>query len=107
MKHEEILAAARREKSKGKEFENKTSLRSGIIGMLISLIVGGGLFIIEYCYKGSLNWGFLAIIFAGNSVDRLYEGIKTRKGWLIVWGVVLVLLAIITILAFVNQMVTA
>jgi hypothetical protein len=40
MKNKDILMAAQKEKSKGKEFENKQSVKSSLIGSLIALLVG-------------------------------------------------------------------
>ena len=106
MRNEDILAAARNEK-RGKEFENKASLKSGLLGSFVALVVGAILFVAEYATKGTYNWGFLAIVFAGGCADSLYEGIKTRKVWLIIAGVVSGLLALFTVLAFISQMVAA
>ena len=106
MNKEDILAAARNEK-KGKEYEYKASLKSGLLGTLVALVVGAVLFFSEYSMKGTYNWGFLAIVFAGGCADWLYEGIKTRKVWQIIGGAVIGLVALITILAFFSQMVAA
>lgn len=44
MNNEKILEAARKNKNRGKEFEQKESTRSSLLGTLVALLVGIGLF---------------------------------------------------------------
>lgn len=105
MDNEKILAAARKNKNRGKEYENKESTRSGIMGTLMALIVGTGLFLIEYFVMNSVNVGMIAVGMTACGVQSLYEGIKLRKNYLTVIGVVQSIIAIISIIVFIVQVV--
>lgn len=107
MKNKDILMAAQKEKSKGKEFENKQSVKSNLIGSLIALLVGIMLFLLEYFINSSVNIGLIAVGLTAAAVQSLFEGIKNRKVHMIIIGVVEALVTLFAILAFVSQLVTA
>ena len=107
MEKDKILAAARNEKHRGKEFENKETTRSGLLGSAIALLVGIVLFLLEYFVKDSVNVGLLAVGMTAVSVDSLYEGIKLKRHYKTAFGVAQVLLAIFFIMAFVAKVVVA
>ncbi len=106
MKNEDILEAARKEKDKGNEYENKVFIKSGLLGAAVALFIGIILFLIEYYVKGTYNWGFMLIVFAGHCADLLFQGIKTRKGWRIILGAICGIIALLLTFAFACQMVT-
>ena len=105
MNNEKILEAARKNKNRGKEFEQKESTRSSLLGTLVALLVGIGLFLLEYFVNNSVNIGFIAIGMTASGVQSLYEGLKVKRHYLTVLGAVQTLIAIIAILAFVGQVV--
>lgn len=105
MNNEKILEAARKNKNRGKEFEQKESTRSSLLGILVALLVGIGLFLLEYFVNNSVNIGFIAIGMTASGVQSLYEGLKVKRHYLTVLGAVQTLIAIIAILAFVGQVV--
>lgn len=105
MDKDKILAAARSEKHRGKEFENKETTRSGLLGSAIALLVGVALFLLEYFLKGSINVGLIAVGMSAVGVDSLYEGIKLRRHYKTAFGVAQILLAILFILAFLVKVV--
>ena len=100
-----ILAAARNEKHKGKEFENKESARSGLLSSAIALIVGIGLFLLEYFVRDSVNIGLIAVGMTACGVDYLYTGVKLKQHYKTVIGSVQLLVAILFILFFVAKVV--
>ena len=100
-----ILAMAQNDKYRGKEFENKKTTRSGLLGSAIALFVGAALFLLEYFLKGSINVGLIAVGMTAVGVDSLYEGIKLRRHYKTAFGVAQILLAILFILAFVAKVV--
>ena len=55
MNNEKILEAARKNKNRGKKFEQKESTRSNLLGTLVALLVGMGLFLLEYFVDNSVN----------------------------------------------------
>ena len=107
MNNEKILEAARKNKSRGREYENKESTRSSLLGVLIALLVGIGLFLLEYLINDTVNVGFIAIGMTASGVQSLYEGIKLKKWYLVICGIVQTLIAVMAILLFVGQVVLA
>ena len=105
MNNEKILEAARKNKNRGKEFEQKESTRSSLLGTLVALLVGIGLFLLEYFINDTVNIGFIAVGMTASGVQSLYEGLKVRKLSLTVIGAIQTLIALIAILAFVGQVV--
>ena len=106
MKNEEILLAAQKGKNRGREFENKASVKSNLLGSLMALLVGTLLFMLEYCIKDSVNVGLIAVGMTASGTQSLFEGIKVKKSYLIIIGVVQLLIALFLILVFVSKLVT-
>ena len=75
------------------------------MGTLAALLVGIGLFLLEYFVNNSVNIGFIAVGMTASGVQSLYEGITVRKPYLTVLGAIQTLIALIAILAFVGQVV--
>ena len=107
MDKEKILAAARNDKRRGQEYENKESIRGSLLGELITLIIGVGLFLLEYYVKNSINFGLIAVVFTASGVDALYEGIRLKKHHLTMIGSLMSLGAVVAILFFLRQVVLA
>ena len=106
MDKDKILAAARNEKHKGKEFENKESARSGLLSSAIALIVGISLFLLEYLVRDSVNIGLIAVGMTACGVDYLYTGVKLKQHYKTVIGTVQLLIAILFVLLFIAKVVT-
>ena len=106
MNKEDILAAGRKEK-KGKEYENKVTVKSSLYGELAALIVCGILFFSEYFIRGSVNTSIMAVVWAAIGVQSLVEGIKNRpfKVHLILIGVVASLFALLITVSCIKGMV--
>jgi hypothetical protein len=105
MNKEDILAAARGDKDRGKEYESNQSKRGGLLGSGIALFVGMLLFLLEFLVRGTPDFGLLAVGMTSVGVQFLYEGITVRKAWMIIAGVVWSALAILFIMAFLGQVV--
>ena len=105
MDKDKILKFARTNKHRGKEFENKEAVRSSLLGSAISILLGIGLFLLEYLIKGSINVGLIAVGMTAASVQWLYEGIKVKKAFLIITGAFTAIIALLFILLFVGQVV--
>lgn len=105
MDREKILAAAQSNKKRGCEYENREGLRGSVLAELITLAVLFILFLLEACVNKTYNvsLGAAATTIAG--VDALYEGIKAKKRYLILVGILTLLLAVICIVAFVRQVI--
>ncbi len=93
-------------KNIGKEFENKASVKSSLFGSLVALFVGILLFMLEYFIKDSVNVGLIAVGMAASGAQSLFEGIKVKKTYLIIVGIVQLLIALFAILAFISKLVT-
>ena len=105
MDKDKILAAARNEKHRGKEFENKETTRSGLLGSAIAMFVGLALFLLEYFLKDSVNIGLIAVGMTATGVDALYEGIKLKRYYMTVIGIIQILIALFAILLFIAKVV--
>ena len=105
MNNEKILEAARKNKNRGKEFEQNESTRSNLLGTFVALLVGVVLFLLEYFVKNSINIGLIAVGITASGVQALCEGLKVKKTYLTVIGAILTLIALIVILKFVGQVV--
>lgn len=105
MNKEKILESARNNKEKGMEFENKIATRSSILGCLVAVIVGIGLFLLEYFIKDSTNVGLIAVGMTALGTQSLYEGIKVKKIYLIIVGAIQLIITLFAILVFIGQVV--
>ena len=107
MDKEKILNAARNEKYRGREYENKEEIRSSALGYAITLALGFVLTLIEYFAQGYIHFGMLSLGAVAVGVDNIYLGIKMRKYGKVAWGSVMLLFAAICILIFIVQVVSA
>ena len=107
MDKDKILEAARRDKYRGREYENEEGMRGSLLSVAVSLIVGVGLFVLEYYTKRTVNIGLIAVGFTVAGVDSLYEGIKLKRTGMKIMGIVMSLTAIAAIALFVGQAVMA
>ena len=105
MDNKAILEAARNNKGRGQEYENKESVRSSLLGSAIAIFVGVILFLVEYYAKDSVNVSLIAVGMTAACVQSLYEGIKTKKTHLIVIGCVELIIVIFALLIFIAQVV--
>ena len=107
MDRNQILAAARQEKNRGKELDNKEAVRgdllAGIIAITMMILMG----FFEFFVQGTINFGYLAVLMAMGTAQALYQGIKNKKAYLIVVGVVDGLLAIMAVLLYIWQVMMA
>lgn len=106
MDKEKILAAARSNKRRGEEFENKEAARSNLLSGAIALLVGVALFLLEYFLNDSVNVGLIAVGMTAAGVDSFYEGIKLKRHSMTVIGAIQMLAAIFAILIFIAKVVS-
>ena len=104
MNKEKILEAARNNNS-GKEFEAKVLTDSTAWGTAISMFVSAIFILSELIIKGSFNDSLLACCSIIVGVQTLIEGIKTPKTRLKITGVLLLVIALISIILFIARMV--
>ena len=107
MDKENILAAARNQKERGKEYEHKEEMRSSALGYAITLTLGFILAIVEYLTQGSIHLGMLSLGAVSVGVDALYLGLKMKKYGKAVFGAFMLLIAVLFVLIFIVQVVAA
>ena len=107
MNSEKILEAARKNKTRGQEFENEESDRGNLLGTFVTILVGTILFLLEYYICKSINIGLVAVGMTFVGTQSLYEGTRIKKIHLIIMGAIASLIAIIAILAFIGQVILA
>ena len=86
MEKNKILEAARKDKYKGKEFENHIFVYSNLLSSAFVLVIAGALFLVEYLMKNSANVALLSVGMADAAIQSLYEGIKTKRVLTIIFG---------------------
>ncbi len=106
MNNKEILEAARKNKERGKEFENKEIIRSNSLGLGVAMLVAFVLYMIEYFLKGTMNIGIGAVGMTAAGVQSLYEGIRLKRASIIIAGIIISLLSVLLIIMFVVQAVS-
>ena len=106
MDRESILAKARNEKYRGKEYENKVEIRSSAIGYAIILILGSVLTLIKYFANGIIDFGMVSLGAAAVGIDNIYLGSKIKKRGKLVWGCFMLFVAVICVLLYIVQVVT-
>ncbi len=105
MDKEKILEAARKNKRKGQEVENKVTVRGSLWGSFAAFVVGICLFLLEYFVRNTVNIGLLIVGMIALGVQSLYEGIKNKKVPLIVIGIVQSIVSVLAVFVFVGQVV--
>ncbi|MBE6769496.1 MAG: hypothetical protein E7548_01930 [Ruminococcaceae bacterium] len=105
MENEKILESAQNNKDIGKEYEKESAARSSLLGSLVAFLVALALLLLEYFVKSSVNTGLIAVGMTASGVQHLYEGIKIKKTYMIVIGIIQCLIALLAILVFVGQVV--
>lgn len=105
MNKEEILSVAKTEKRRGSEFESEQITRANLLGMVVALIVGLAMFLTEIFCKKSFNFGLLGVLMTAVGWQAMFEGIKLKKKWMIIIGVIEIMVAAISIFMFIGQMV--
>ncbi len=91
MNREEILNAAQ-SGPKNDENEKRTDLRAGTLSLASGLLLAILMVAIQYFVKNTVNTGILAVITFTEGLPDLISGIRLRKPWRIVTGIVLLLM---------------
>ena len=61
---------------------------------------------LEYFINGTVNVGLIAVGMTAAGVDSIYEGIKLKRNYMTVIGIVQLLVAIFAILIFIAKVVS-
>lgn len=101
MENKKILEAARNNKYRGREYENKESVRGNLLGTIVAILTGIVLFGMEYLLENSVNIGLLIVGLTTVCVQALYEGIKNKKVYLIIIGGIETLVDLVLFLIFI------
>ncbi len=105
MKNEEILAAARKNINRGKEYENKILTRGDMLALAIAMLVGITLFLGKYLAANTVDVGLIAVGTCASGVQSLHEGIKLKKLYYIIIGIFLLIFCCCAIITFVGKLV--
>ena len=98
MNKEQILNAAKKNKLKGNEYETTESVRSSLLGMIVAILVGSALFLIELCVGKRVNVSLISVVSALMGIQWLRDGVKLRRIYMIVAGIVFLVVALVTFL---------
>ena len=105
MDNNSILEAARKDKHRGQEYENKESIRSNLLSSAITLAVAGVLLLVEILAMDHWNVSLIIVILVFTGVDPLYEGLKLKRYLKIASGLIKLLAALIFVFIFIGQVV--
>ena len=106
MERNKILEAAQQNHNIGCEYENNESIKSSLLGLLVSMLVGTVLFLIEYYANGYVNFSLIVVGMTVVFVQCLYEGIKTKKRQLIIVSILSAVITFFALIAFAVQVVS-
>lgn len=106
MEKEKILAAAKRNSERSKEFEKSELTKSNLIGFFASIAVCIFLYFFEYFIDKSINLGIVAVGMTAAGVQSLSEGIRLKKRGITIAGVIISFIAIISMAMFVIEVVS-
>lgn len=87
MENKEILAAARKEKYKGKEFESRIDGICQVIGNITAILVASVLFVLDWVLHDHVNYRLLLVITVSAGAQLLFSGIREKKKADIAFGI--------------------
>ena len=105
MDKESILKAAQENTYMGQEFERKESGRSNLLGSVVALCVSVTVMLVEFLCSHRWNWGLTVVLLVFAAVDSLYEGVRLKRPYMTVAGVVQLIGAAIAVYIFVSRVV--
>ncbi len=92
-----------REKPRGDEYERFTLLKGDNLAACIAGLIGIVLILVKLVAGHKFDFGICAMVFTVTSIQSLYEGIRLKKWWLIVGGIISGLVALIMIILFLAE----
>ena len=107
MKKEELLAASRKEKDLGREYESRVFIKSQLISSVVALLLGLSMCLIQYLVNGTVNIALLIVGLTASGTQTLFEGIKIKKVWPIVGGSLQLLVSLIFLIYWIVRLVEA
>ena len=105
MDKESILAKARSNKARGKEYEYHESNLSNLLGSACTLLVGSGLFALRYIKTGTIDVGLVALGATAVAVEFIREGLKLKKYFRTVMGAFMLIIAVMAIIVYIGQVI--
>lgn len=107
MDRNETLELARKKGIANEEYENHLLHRSEFLASMLGTFLGLVIATVEVCVTKEWNFGLLTVLFATDAFQHIYQGRKLHRKLLIAAGLCMVLLAFVTLLAFIGTMVIA
>ncbi len=98
--NDEFLAAARNEKLRGMEYENKILYRSTLIATIIMICVGLILCGVKYFFEKKVDLGMISLVSTVISIQLLFEGISLKTMWKTIIGILTAIIALLALIAF-------
>lgn len=105
MNKEELLAAARKEKTELGEFERGVVRRGITLAAAAGATLMSVMIIAELIITKTIDFGKPSIIFLMCGVADFFEGIKTGVKNKIVWGIIDIVVAIVLCIVYVGVMI--
>lgn len=101
MTNNEILQAAQKNKGKGGEYESHIFKVANIVSVCVSLVIGFGLIVLEYFFKGTFEVGYAVIVLWTIFAHHFVEIIKVRRAFTIICGIFTLVMAIIASILYI------
>ncbi len=105
MEKEKILELAKKDNKRACEYENHESIKSLLLGNIITVVLGIILFFSEYLTNKHVNVSLIVLALSIMGVQPLYEGCKTKKVRLIIWGILNLIFMFFSLLIFILQVI--
>ncbi|MGN0248641.1 MAG: DUF6442 family protein [Lachnospiraceae bacterium] len=103
MNRDEILNAAQNNGNRGKEYERFFMLRKDYRAMCIGLLAGIFMVLVKLIFLKQMDTGLAGVIFLIYGLQSLQEGLNRKIN--LVLGIISLLMAVITILAFLGELI--
>lgn len=105
MNRDEILNAAQNNGNKGKEYERFFMLRKDYRAMCIGLLAGIFMILVKLIFLKQMDTGLASVIFLIYGLQSLQEGEGLNRKINLVLGIISLLMAVTTILAYLGELI--
>lgn len=105
MNRDEILNAAQNNGNKGKEYERFFMLRKDYRAMCIGLLAGIFMVLGKLIFLKQIDTGLAGVIFLIYGLQSIQEGEGVNRKINLILGIISLLMAVITILAYIGELI--
>lgn len=105
LNNDDILRMASEGKHDVNEYEKHNENKGNLIGALVAVIIGAFLLFFELGIKKTLNLSLACVIFVAAGAQLLFEGIKNKSVWKIVFASILLVSGVSLLIAAIGKVI--